>query len=191
MTLALPTPAILADTVVRLEPLSLDHVADLFSASGKDDELWQWMPAATPRTEDDMERIVRSLVDNPARVPYAVIHDGRAVGSTSFCDVPGFDLSVEIGWTWYGRAYWRTAVNTSCKVLLIDHVFGGHEHNRVLLKTDDRNVRSQRAIARIGGVHEATLRRHRPRPDGSWRDTVCFGILREEWPQHRARLTGR
>ncbi|WP_084960193.1 GNAT family N-acetyltransferase [Thermoactinospora rubra] len=189
MTAAMPRPTVLQDAVVRLEPLTEDHIPDLFAAGGGDEEVWRWMPVATPRTEDELAAIARRLIGGPEYVPFAVIHDGRAAGWTCYCDVPTFDLSVEIGWTWYGRAYWRTAVNTSCKVLLIDHAFGACDYNRVLLKTDVLNERSQAAIRRIGGVHEGTLRRHRPRPDGTWRDTVCFGILKEEWPEHRARLT--
>ncbi|MFI6479347.1 GNAT family N-acetyltransferase [Nonomuraea sp. NPDC050663] len=191
MTATMPSPTVLSDTVVRLEPLTGDHVPDLFAASGKDDEVWRWMPVPTPQNENQIARIVTGLLANPECVSFAVVHDGRAVGSTSYWNVPGWDLSVEIGFTWYGRAVWRTAVNTSCKILLVDHAFDAHDYNRVMFKTDHLNTRSQQAIARIGGVHEGTLRRHRLRPDGTWRDSACFGILREEWPAHRARLAAR
>lgn len=189
MTAKLPVPVVLENDVVRLEPLSMEHVPDLFSAGGGDDELWRWLPISTPRTEQDLAKTARTLMDDDKHVPFAVIPKatGRPAGWTTYCDVPGFDESVEIGWTWYGRAHWRTAVNTNCKLLLLDHAFA-LGYNRVLLKTDVLNLRSQAAIQRIGGVHEGTLRRHRKRPDGTWRDTVCFGILEEEWPQHRTRL---
>lgn len=193
MTTQLPAPAVLQDDVVRLEPLSLDHVPDLFAAGGGDDEVWRWTPTATPRTEAELAKIARGLMDDDAHLPFAVVakETGRAVGWTTYGDVPGFDASVEIGWTWYGRSVWRTAVNTACKLLLVDHAFASGHHNRVLLKTDVLNLRSQNAIRRIGGVHEGTLRRHRRRPDGTWRDTVCFGILDDEWPEHRTRLRAR
>ncbi|MER6574925.1 GNAT family protein [Nonomuraea sp. NPDC001023] len=189
MTAKLPAPVVLENDVVRLEPLTLEHVPDLFAAGGGDDELWRWLPIATPRTEEDLARTARALIGDDQHVPFAVIpkETGRPGGWTTYIDVPGFDDSVEIGWTWYGRAHWRTAVNTNCKLLLLDHAFG-LGFNRVLLKTDVLNLRSQAAIRRIGGVHEGTLRRHRRRPDGTWRDTVYFGILEEEWPEHRARL---
>lgn len=186
MTAKLPAPTVLENDVVRLEPLTLSHVPDLFTAAGGDDEVWQWL-TSTPRTEAELSALAAAVLEN--HVAFAVIQKatGRAVGWTTYADVPGFDESVEIGWTWYGRAVWRTAVNTSCKLLLIDHAFS-LGYNRVLLKTDIRNQRSQQAIKRIGGVHEGTLRRHRKRPDGTWRDSVYFGILEEEWPEHRARL---
>ncbi|RSN07515.1 GNAT family N-acetyltransferase [Nonomuraea sp. WAC 01424] len=189
MTAKLPAPVVLENDVVRLEPLTLEHVPDLFAAGGGDDELWRWLPSATPRTEDDLASTARALIEDDRHIPFAVIpkESGRAGGWTTYIDVPGFDESVEIGWTWYGRAHWRTAVNTNCKLLLLDHAFG-LGYNRVLLKTDVLNLRSQAAIRRIGGVHEGTLRRHRRRSDGTWRDTVYFGILEEEWPEHRARL---
>ncbi|MER7502856.1 GNAT family protein [Nonomuraea pusilla] len=190
MTARMPEPVVLENDVVRLEPLTMDHVPDLFAAGGGDDELWRWLPVPTPRTEEELAKTARDLLDDDRHIPFAVVlkRTGRAVGWTTYIDVPGFDESVEIGWTWYGRAVWRTAVNTSCKVLLIDHAFG-LGHNRVMLKTDVLNERSQAAIRRIGGVHEGTLRRQRRRTDGTWRDTVYFGILEEEWPAHRARLT--
>lgn len=115
---------------------------------------------------------------------------GRAVGWTTYIATPGYADSIEIGWTWYGRAVWRSAVNTTCKILLIDHAFDKLGVNRVQLKTDNLNTRSQAAIRRIGGVPEGVLRRQRRRPDGTWRDTAYFSILDDEWPAHRARLTG-
>ncbi|MEU7001120.1 GNAT family protein [Nonomuraea sp. NPDC046570] len=191
MTAKLPDPAHLENDLVRLEPLTLDHVPDLFAAGGADEEVWRWLPAATPRTEDELAAIARKVIEDDNHAPHAVVVQGRAVGWTAYCDVPGFDQSLEIGWTWYGRAHWRTGVNTACKVMLLDHGFGPLGFNRMLLKTDVNNLRSQEAIKRIGGVHEGTLRRHRRRPDGTWRDTVYFGILAEEWPAHRARLLSR
>ncbi|GLW12315.1 N-acetyltransferase [Microtetraspora sp. NBRC 13810] len=192
MTASMPSPVVLDGAAVRLEPLAAGHVPDLFLAGGGDDEVWRWMPRATPRTEAELAEIAGHLISDPAYAPFAVIlrETGRAVGWSAYCDVPGFDESVEIGWTWYGRAVWRTGVNTECKILLLDHAFDKLGCNRVLLKTDHLNLRSQNAIRRIGGVHEGTLRRHRRRPDGTWRDTAYFGILDSEWPACRARLTG-
>jgi RimJ/RimL family protein N-acetyltransferase len=190
MTAKMPDPVVLEGEVVRLAPLGLDHVPDLFVAGGDDEEVWRWMPVPTPGTEDAMRRLATSLMGNPMLVPLAVIlrETGRAVGWTTLHDVPGFDHSLEIGWTWYGRAFWRTAVNTECKLLLLSHAFDKLGHNRVQLKTDHLNIRSQDAIRRIGGVYEGTLRRHRQRPDGTWRDTVYFGILDDEWPPRKQRL---
>ncbi|GGQ00057.1 GNAT family N-acetyltransferase [Streptosporangium pseudovulgare] len=193
MTAKMPDPLVLEGAAVRLEPLTAGHVPDLFAAGGGDEEVWRWLPSAAPRAEAELARLADALIGDPGHVPFAVVHreSGRAVGWTCYIDVPGFDSSIEIGWTWYGRAVWRSAVNTSCKILLIDHAFDHLGVNRVLLKTDILNTRSQAAIRRIGGVPEGVLRRHRRRPDGTWRDTAYFGILDDEWPAHRARLLAR
>ncbi|GAA0392622.1 hypothetical protein Acor_17070 [Acrocarpospora corrugata] len=149
------------------------------------------MPASTPRTEAELAAVASSLIDDPHALPLAVIRDGSAIGWSTYLGCPGFDSSIEIGWTWYGQAHWRSPVNTECKLLLVGHAIDKLGFNRVQLKTDIMNVRSQTAIRRIGGVHEGTLRRHRPRPDGTWRDTVYFSILDDEWPDHRTRLQNR
>ncbi|GAB3164044.1 GNAT family N-acetyltransferase [Microbispora hainanensis] len=188
MTAKLPAPAVLDGRVVRLEPLAPGHVPDLFLAAS-DEEIWRHRPEPTPRTEDDTRRLVDKLIADPRTTQFAVVfkETGRAIGSTGYWDVGGFDESVEIGSTWYGRAYWRTAVNTECKVLLLDHAFA-LGFVRVVLKTDIRNLRSQAAIERIGGVREGVLRRQYRRADGTWRDSPLYSILDDEWPAHRARL---
>lgn len=126
-------------------------------------------------------------------VPFAVVHreSGRAVGWTTYMDIDVADERLEIGSTWYGRAYWRTAVNTDTKLLLLTHAFEELGMGRVQLKTDHLNERSQAAIARLGARREGVLRRHRRRHDGSWRDTVYFSLLADEWPEARARLRAR
>jgi RimJ/RimL family protein N-acetyltransferase len=85
---------------------------------------------------------------------------------------------------------WRTAVNTECKYLLLRHCFETLGMIRVQLKTDARNLRSQRAIERLGAVREGVLRHHRVLPDGYLRDSVYYSILSGEWPAVRARLEG-
>lgn len=126
-------------------------------------------------------------------VPFAVIHraSGQAVGWTTYLDVDVANERLEIGWTWYGRAHWRSAVNTESKLLLLTHAFEELGMGRVQLKTDHLNERSQAAIARLGARREGVLRRHRRRHDGSWRDTVYFSLLADEWPEAKARLDAR
>lgn len=181
---------------VRLEPLTMDHLPDLFAAGGGDDEVWRWQGGPTPHTQDELGLKLRALLDDAERgeyVAFAVIHQasGQAVGWTTYLDVDTADERLEIGWTWYGRAFWRTAVNTETKLLLLTHAFEELGMGRVQLKTDHMNLRSQAAIARIGAQREGVLRRHRQRPDGTWRDSVYFSILSEEWPAAKARLGAR
>ncbi|MDT0321083.1 GNAT family N-acetyltransferase [Streptomyces millisiae] len=191
-----PRPTVLTGKHVRLEPLAPDHLDDLFAAGGCAEEVWRWVPRPAPRTREELGRTLADLLaegERGLRVPFAVVHrtDGRAVGWTAFMDVDADNERLEIGYTWYGPSYWRTAVNTETKLLLLSHAFDELGMGRVQLKTDHLNHRSQAAIARLGARREGVLRRHVQRPDGSWRDTVYFSIIAEEWPEARARLTAR
>ncbi|MDH6577512.1 GNAT family protein [Kitasatospora sp. MAP5-34] len=193
MTAKLPSPTTLIGRHVRLEPLGHAHVPDLFAAAGRDEEVWRWVPVHTPMTEQEIGEVVDSRVQDPDCVPFAVIRPatGRAVGVTCYFDFSATDELLEIGGTWYGRAVWRSAVNTESKLLLLTHAFDDLGMGRVMWQTDHLNERSQNAIRRLGATHEGTLRRNRLRPDGTWRDSVHFSMLRDEWPAAKQRLTER
>lgn len=185
-------PVTLIGKVVRLEPLSLAHVADLCEV-GLDDDIWCYMLYGWVRTPDDLRRWVESMLalqEKGTDLPFAVIHlaSNRAIGATRYLEIRPADRGLEIGGTWYGKAYQRTAVNTESKYLLLKHAFEELDCIRVQFKTDLRNVRSQRAIERLGAVKEGVFRNHRILPDGSIRHSVYYSILIEEWPAVKARL---
>ncbi|MFI9585587.1 GNAT family N-acetyltransferase [Streptomyces sp. NPDC052236] len=188
-----PSPVTLTGHHVRLEPLTMEHLADLFAAGGGDEEVWRWQDGPAPQTQDKFRVKLGDLLgaaEHGTYVPFAVIHraSGQAIGWTCFMDIDAEHERLEIGATWYGRAYWRSGVNSEAKLLLLTHAFEELGMGRVQLKTDHMNQRSQTAIARLGAQREGVLRRHRQRPDGTWRDTVYFSILGEEWPGVKARL---
>ncbi len=188
-------PVVLEGRFVRIEPLSPAHGDDLCRAA-QDDEVWRWMPVGRPDTVPAMLEIIDAALaehDRGDRVPWAIVDrsEGRAVGSTSYLDVVPAHRRIEIGFTWLGRQWWRTPLNTEAKLLLLGRAFDDLGAIRVALKTDDRNERSKAAIERIGGVREGTLRAHMVRPDGSRRDSAYFGLLKEEWPAARTRLEAR
>ncbi len=185
----------LVGNVVRLEPLASHHSEELFALLGNDDEAWRWMIVPTPRSMGDMSAIVDRYLNDltlGTRQPYAVVHieSQKPIGMTSFMDISRHDRTLEIGSTIYGREFWRTAVNTESKLLLLTQAFEVQDFLRVTLKTDADNKRSQAAITRIGAQYEGTLRSHRVRADGTSRDTVYYSILNAEWPQVRAILQG-
>jgi RimJ/RimL family protein N-acetyltransferase len=132
----------------------------------------------------------RAATERGEVVAWAIVDvaNGEAVGGTTYLDIALADKRVEIGSTWHAKAVWRSAINTECKFLLLRHAFETLGCNRVQLKTDLRNERSQAAIARLGAVREGVLRSQMVMPDGWVRDTVMFSIIAREWPAVKARL---
>ncbi|MEY9927588.1 RimJ/RimL family protein N-acetyltransferase [Catenulispora sp. GP43] len=193
MTAKTPAPITLTGSHIRLEPLTRGHLPDLFAAGGNDDAVWRWQGGPTPTTEEELGAKLDTLLADDSFVAFAVIllATGKAVGWTTYLDISPADERLEIGWTWYGSAYWRTPVNTEAKLLLLTHAFEDLGMGRVQWKTDHLNQRSQNAIARLGAQREGVLRRHRMRPDGTFRDSVYFSMLADEWPPAKARLTER
>jgi N-acetyltransferase len=188
-------PVVLEGAHVRLEPLAPRHVADL-AVAGADPEVWRWMPVAAPSGEAEMAAIVEGLLARAGagvQAPFAQVEvaSGRAVGATSYLDIALEEGRIEIGWTWIGRPWWRTAINTEAKLLLLGHAFEALGLNRVALKTDVRNERSQAAIERLGAKREGVLRHQYVRPDGTLRDSVMYSVIPEEWPAVRAFLRQR
>ena len=185
-----PEPVLLAGHGVRLEPLAVAHVGDLLAAA-QDPEVWRFLSVPRPRDAGDLTAIVGAAQADPARVAWAVVVDGRAVGSTSYLDVDVPVGGLEVGWTWYARSVWGSHVNPACKLLLLGHAFDDLGAGRVTLKLDALNTRSFRAVERLGARYDGTLRHHKLRTDGSVRDSAYFSILSTEWPAVRTRLLAR
>jgi RimJ/RimL family protein N-acetyltransferase len=176
----------------RLEPLALAHAEDLFVAA-QNEEIWRYMPLDPSRDAEALRAWLTATLElekSGTILPFAIIDraSGKAIGSTRYLDIQRANRGLEIGWTWLGRAYWRTAINTECKYLLLTHAFEKLGAIRVQLKTDLRNAISQRAIERIGAVREGILRNHVIMPDGYYRQSVMFSIIDDEWPLVKPRL---
>jgi RimJ/RimL family protein N-acetyltransferase len=170
------------------------HAVALLEA-GRSADVWTWMPA-WPTTPEAMDRwMERAAVAESQGHEYPFVvrrrTDQRLIGSTRYLDVQEEDRTVEIGWTWYTPDAWGTAVNPEAKFLLLRHAFEVWHAIRVALKTDIRNVHSQAAIKKLGATYEGTLRNQRIRPDGSFRDTVLYSIIDEEWPNVKDGLERR
>jgi len=170
---------------VALEPWEARHDADLLAAASP--EVFRWMPTVAPTTPAD----VAAIRESHPGLPWAVVVDGRAAGSTSYLDVDTELGGLEIGWTWYRQDLWGTDVNPTCKLLLMTYAFEDLGAGRVLLKTDGLNTRSQAAIKKLGCRYDGTLRHHRLRNDGSVRDSAYFSLLAAEWPAAKAGLVAR
>ena len=188
-------PGTLQGRFVRLEPLSEAHVEGL-TAIGLEDEIWKYMLYGPMRGQDDIRQWVRDILARAANgsdLPFAVLDlaSGRVAGATRYLDIRPEHRALEIGGTWYGSEFQRTAVNTECKYLLLKNAFEQLGCIRVQLKTDSRNIRSQAAIERLGAVKEGTLRNHMILPDGTIRHSAYYSILDAEWPRVKAFLEGR
>ena len=187
-------PVTLEGRYVRLEPLTRGHVEAL-SAVGLDADLWRWIPVPV-RTREEMAAYVETALREQASgiaLPFVQVDktSGVVIGSTRYGNIERTHHRVEIGWTWVGRDWQRTAINTEAKYLLLRHAFETLGCMRVELKTDSLNERSRAAILRIGAREEGIFRNHMITESGRIRHSVYFSIVDSEWPQVKSRLEAR
>ncbi len=178
---------------LRLDVLTAERIPEIFAALGTDPDIYRWLPFTTPKSVDDLAPILEGFIrdtESGSRIAYAVIlkSSGLAIGTSSFLDLNPIHNSLEIGSTFYAKEYWRSFVNTESKILLLAEAFDVRQVERVTLKTDSMNERSRAAILRLGATFEGVLRHHMLRPDGSWRDSAYFSILKSEWPAVKENL---
>jgi RimJ/RimL family protein N-acetyltransferase len=184
-------PVTLERDGTRLEPLTPDHTTALGDASS-DGRLWELWFTTVPAPDGMADYVADALKgqQDGHMLPWAIrdLASGAIVGTTRYHDiVPAIDR-VEVGYTWYGQSRQRTALNTTCKLLLLAHGFDTLGCKVIGLRTDNFNFRSQRAIEGIGAKKDGVIRHHAARRDGSVRDTVMFSILAAEWPDVRRHL---
>jgi len=183
-------PTLLAARV-RLEPLIEAHRQDLGRAAAPA-QIWAHMPSDASGDGFDPWFDSALKVANAGReAVWAVRADGELVGSTRYLAIEAAHKRLEIGHTWYAPQVWGTRVNPACKFALLRYAFESLGFNRVEFKTDNRNLRSQAAIAKLGAVREGVFRAHMVRADGSLRDSVYFSVVRDDWPTVRERLAAR
>lgn len=209
------TPVTLRGNLVCLEPMTMDHAFDLYSAASDDRSTYSYtnVPDSLESAERYIDDALRAYESGRA-LPFVVRHmeTGRIAGSTRFLDLEVFKWPppwppgaangpvpsdehpptvAEIGSTWYTASYQRTGVNTECKLLMLSHAFDTWRAIRVTLKTDARNERSRTAIQRLGASFEGLRRAHIPATDGGIRDTAYYSILENEWHAVRTNLQER
>lgn len=173
---------------VTLVPMEMAQLDRLWKAA-QSEIIWEFT-ASKIDSKDTMKRTMEYALEEREKgvqLPFTVKHlkTGEIIGSTRFMNISTVHHTLEIGWTWYHPDYWRTAVNTEAKFLLLSYAFEELGMNRVEFCTDSRNVRSQHAISRLGAKKEGVLRKHKVIWNGFVRDTVVFSILKEEWPEVR------
>jgi RimJ/RimL family protein N-acetyltransferase len=186
------SPVVLDGRRVRLEPLGITDVDRLLPVAS-DKELWRLTREDASSREELAAYIERALAMQAqgTALPFVIVEvaSGTAVGSTRFGNYERVDRRIEIGWTWVGRRWQRTAINTEAKLLLLTHAFETLGMRRVELKTDVLNQQSRRAILRLGASEEGIFREHMVTSRGRIRDSIWFSILAREWETVKARLT--
>lgn len=185
------TAIALEGPTIRLEPLRREHL-DGLCAVGLDPEIWH-LTTALIRDRADLARYIETALaeqDAGHTLPLATIlrATGQVVGSTRFANIAKEHRRVEIGWTWLGRQWQRTGVNTEAKYLMLHHAFETWNCLRVEFKTSALNNPSRTALRRLGATEEGVLRHHMINENGTVRDSVFYSILAEEWPSTKSRI---
>jgi len=174
-----------------LEPLRQEHVRELWPA-GREREIWNFMSMKV-ESEDDLSRWVGKRLDAVSRgTALAFLQrdakTSHAFGSTSIFDIDPQNRRAEIGHTWISADHRRTSANTEAKLLLFTHAFEEMSLVRVQIKTDTENMRSQKAIERLGATFEGRARNFLVYEDGSVHDRMIYSVTVQEWPRVKARL---
>ena len=184
-------PLVMRHNGVRLEPLALSH-EDGLRAAAADGELWKLRITSVPEPHETRAYIETALKmrEDGHRFAFAVVDDatGTVLGTTSYHDILPAVRRVEIGYTWYAQRCQRTHVNTTCKLLMLQHAFDTLGCKVVGWRTDNFNFASQRAIERLGAKKDGVIRGHAMRRDGTIRDTVMYSLRAGEWPEVKAQL---
>ena len=191
MTPATMAPITLTGRIVRLEPLSLDHVPGLADV-GLDPAIWRWT-IARPTSEADLRAWAETAIeaaDAGRELPFATVDaaTNRPIGSTRYLNFVPEHRRVEIGWTWLAPGAQRSGANREAKLLMLSHAFDSWACRRVEFKTDSRNERSRAALLGIGATFEGIFRNHMVMPDGPMRHSAYYSVIDDEWPDVKARL---
>jgi RimJ/RimL family protein N-acetyltransferase len=185
-------PLSLKGQVVELLPLEASHFESLYAVANEKG-IWQFLPRDGSDRSTFFELYDEALAERASgnQYPFIIRHNltGNFIGSTRFLDIQPTHKKLEIGWTWLHPDYWGTVVNFECKYLLLTHCFESLKAVRVQIKTSDSNLRSRRAIEKIGAKFEGILRKDRIRENGTTRNSAYYSIIDEEWEQVKQKLS--
>lgn len=191
-------PVTLEGRHVRLEPMVRERaeaIAAALGAAAADGNMWESKVTTIPRPEGARAYVEQALAEFDAglSLPFSTVDraSGKVVGSTRYMNIEAPHRRLEIGTTWIGKSFQRTAINTEAKYLMLRHAFESLSCIAVDLRTHEKNLQSRAAIERLGARLDGVLRNHRIMPDGSLRNTAAYSIVDAEWPEVKARLEAR
>ncbi|BBI34300.1 GNAT family N-acetyltransferase [Cohnella abietis] len=173
---------------VKLIPLEIEHSIPLFECS-RDPLIWASYPVQI-NTIEEMDKFVYKALEGRERkeqFPFAVFDKelNEFVGTTRFLRISEEHGNLNIGSTWYSPKVWRTRVNSETKFLMIRYVFEVLNTVRIEIVTTTENVRSQRAIERLGATREGLLRKKYYN-----KDYFIYSVIKSEWNDVKSRLEG-
>lgn len=179
---------------VHLVPLRENHREALLKAAS-DGELWNLWFTSVPSeaTVDTYLNFAFEEQKAGRALPFTIIDKktNTIIGTTRYCNASPDHKRLEIGYTWYAKSFQRTSRNTETKLLLLTHAFEQLKSIAVEFRTHHKNKASRNAIARLGAKQDGILRQHQQLKDGSYRDTVVFSILNNEWNLVKQQLIKR
>lgn len=184
MTTWIQHPITLEGQIVQLITLNKDHFSEL-EVLASDKRIWQYyVYDGTDSTR--FRAVLKSAMDemlNGTQLPFVIYNKAskRIIGSTRFIDIQSLHRKLEIGSTWLHPDYWGTEVNLECKLLMLTYCFEKANAMRVQFKTDENNIRSRRAIEKVGGKFEGVLRHDMLRDNGTKRNSAYYSIIDDEW----------
>lgn len=186
------SPVTLEGRYVELLPLDTSH-RDALYAAATDGELWKTDLTPIPENPEATQRYIQEALGGQTEgiyLPFIIVHrpTGQVVGTTRYRAIHQRHRRLEIGSTWLAKSAQRTAVNTESKLLLLQHAFETLNCQRVEFLTDALNTQSRNAIERLGATLEGILRKHMVMPSGRSRDSACFSIVEDDWPDIKRRL---
>lgn len=177
--------------VIRLVPASMDYAEGLYRVATPDvfEHFLRWPENGTIAA---FETFYRAEIAAPREMVVAIVKaTGEAAGVSGFLPVGTHDKALEVGGTWFAKKHWGTAVNVEAKYLMLREAFEHRGVERLQIKTDARNLRSRRAIEKLGAQPEGILRRYQRVSDGRLRDTAMYSLVRDEWPAAKISLEAR
>lgn len=179
---------------VRLIPLETGRLKELFEAS-QDPAIWTLTSVNYSQAHvfDPHFQATMAAAERGSAYPFLILDasGSKVIGTTRYLDIAPEDKRLEIGVTWIRSEYFGTAINMECKFLLLEHCFETLKANRVQFKAKSTNVRSRRALEKIGARFEGVLRKDKIEPGGSPRDTAYYSIIDDDWADSKARLMER
>jgi RimJ/RimL family protein N-acetyltransferase len=176
---------IIEDERVLLRPLTTTDDENLLPFALNEPETWQYSSLSAAGTDGLAKYITEALSARVTGKEYPfIVYDKRAgayAGSTRFYDIQVHNLTLQLGYTWYGKNFRGTGLNKHCKFLLLQLAFEGLGMERVEFRADARNDRSIAAMKSIGCIVEGILRNTGPLREGGRRDSIILSILKSEW----------